>query len=64
MILSQNLLTRVLADFAEFIIGVNDVALSISNADDGVLIQREFLMFYSRVGVAQAEKGIGGVGKQ
>lgn len=41
---SQQLVSAVSTDFTEFVIGVSDVSVDIGNADNGVLIQCEFLI--------------------
>ena len=45
MILPHQFFAGILADFAEFIVGVDNLAAVVGNTDDGMLIQREFLKF-------------------
>ena len=42
---TKKFLTPVTADFAEPVVGVSDDATGVGDADDGVLIQRELLVF-------------------
>jgi hypothetical protein len=47
VVLAEQLFERVLADFAEFLVGVDDVAVDVGDADDGMLVERELLVFSS-----------------